>query len=251
MTIHIAIPEPTSKDTAYNQRALPQYIAAVQSAGAIATVIPLHERQDRVARLLAGVQGMLLPGSGYDLDPQAYGEARIPACNDPDPDRAAVDELLLQDAFNLRKPILAVCYGVQALNVWRNGSLIQDLAAAGKTEINHQPGRGVIDAHRVLLTPGSRLSAIGSEAREIAVNSSHHQALRMPGDNLRVTAVCAADGVIEGVELDSTDHFVLGVQWHPERTYTASEFSRAIFSAFIQAAEDWQPRSVETTAAGA
>src|SRR5215472_11344584 len=109
MSLHIAIPEPTSKDSAYNQRALPEYIAAIQSAGALATVVPLHERQDRVARLLAGVQGVLLPGSGYDLDPQAYGEPRIPQCNEPDAGRAAVDELLLQDAFNLRKPILAIC----------------------------------------------------------------------------------------------------------------------------------------------
>ena len=78
MTTRIAIPEPTSRDTAYNQRSLPQYIAAIQSAGAVATVIPLHERQDRVARLLASVQGILLPGSGYDLDPQAYGEIAYP-----------------------------------------------------------------------------------------------------------------------------------------------------------------------------
>src|SRR5579862_4308104 len=207
MTVHIAIPEPTSKDAAYNQRALPQYIAAIQSAGALATVIPLHERQDRVARVLAGVHGVLLPGSGYELDPQAYGEARMPACNDPDPDRAAVDELLLQDAFNLHKPILAICYGVQALNVWRNGSLIQDLTAAGKTEVNHRPGREVTEAHPVTIASDSRLSALPREGGEtVSVNSSHHQALRTPGDNLRVTAVCPVDGVIEGVELDSPDH---------------------------------------------
>jgi putative glutamine amidotransferase len=245
MSLHIAIPEPTSKDSAYNQRALPQYIAAVQSAGALATVVPLHERQDRVARLLAGVHGILLPGSGYDLDPQAYGETRIAECNDPDPDRAAVDELLLQDAFNLRKPILAICYGVQALNVWRNGSLIQDLAATGKMQVNHRPGRDVIEAHPVHLAPGSRLAAVASQATEIQVNSSHHQALRSPGDNLRVTAVCPGDGVIEAVELDSPEHFVVGVQWHPERTYTNSAFSRAIFSAFVHAASEWQPRPAE------
>lgn len=247
MTLHVAIPEPTSKDPAYNHRALPQYIAAIQSAGARATVIPLHERQDRVARLLAGVQGVVLPGSGYDLDPQAYGEARIPACNDPDPDRAAVDELLLQDAFNLRKPILAICYGVQALNVWRNGSLIQDLPSAGKTEVNHRPGRDVTEAHAVRIAPGSRLAAIAGSIED-QVNSSHHQALRIPGDNLRITAVCPADSVIEGVELDSPDHFVVGVQWHPERTYTSSPLSRAIFSAFVQAASQWQPRPAEEPA---
>ncbi len=248
MSLHIAIPEPTSKDTAYNQRALPQYIAALQSAGARASVIPLHERQDRVARLLSGVQGVLLPGSGYDLDPQAYGQARIPACNDPDPDRAAVDELLLQDAFNLRKPILAICYGAQALNVWRNGSLIQDLPAAGKTEVNHRPGRDVSEAHTVRISAGSRLAAMVPGASEIQVNSSHHQALRIPGGNLRVTAVCPADGVIEGVELDSPEHFVIGVQWHPERTYTTSASSRAIFSAFVQAVSEWQLRPAEETA---
>ena len=252
MTLHIAIPEPTSKDTAYNQRSLPQYIAAIQSAGALATVVPLHERQDRVARLLAHVQGILLPGSGYDLDPQAYGEPRISACNDPDPDRAAVDELLLQDAFNLRKPILAICYGVQALNIWRNGSLIQDLVSFGKTEVNHRPGREVTEAHPVTIAPGSRLAALSHEGGDtVQVNSSHHQALRTPGDNLRVTAVCPEDGMIEAVELDSASHFVVGVQWHPERTYTTSQFSRSIFSAFICAAAEWQPRPIEESVASA
>jgi len=245
MSLHIAIPEPTSKDSAYNQRALPQYIAAIQSAGALATVVPLHERQDRVARLLAGVHGVLLPGSGYDLDPQAYGEARIATCNDPDPDRAAVDELLLQDAFNLRKPILAICYGVQALNVWRNGSLIQDLAGAGKTAVDHRPGPAVIEAHPIRIEPGSRLAEMASPATALPVNSSHHQALRTSGDNLRVTAVCPADGVIEAVELDSPEHFVVGVQWQPERTFTVNPFSRAIFKAFVRAASEWQPRPAE------
>src|ERR1039457_3329212 len=147
MSLRIAIPEPTSSDNAYNQRSLPQYIAALQSAGALAIVIPLHERQDRVAKLLAGVQGILLPGSGFDVDPQTYGEDRIAACGAPDAARPAVDELLLQDAFSLYKPILAICYGAQALNVWRNGKLIQDLVQDGKTAVNHAPGRTVNEAH--------------------------------------------------------------------------------------------------------
>ncbi len=248
MSLHIAIPEPTSKDPAYNQRTLPEYVAAVQSAGALATVIPLHERQDRVARILASVQGVLLPGSGYDVDPEAYGETRIPACNDPDPERAAVDELLLQDAFNLRKPILAICYGAQALNVWKNGSLIQDLAAAGKTEVNHRPGREIKEAHPVRIHPDSRLEGMAAGAREYQVNSSHHQALRVVGGNLKVTAISPADEVIEAIELDSPDHFVVGVQWHPERTYPFSDFSRSIFAAFIQAASEWRLRPAEPSA---
>ncbi|MGA3264507.1 MAG: gamma-glutamyl-gamma-aminobutyrate hydrolase family protein [Terracidiphilus sp.] len=243
MSVHIAIPEPTGIDLDYNQRSLPPYLAALHAAGATPILIPLHERQDRVARLLVGVQGILLPGSRYDVDPQRYGEDPIPECSEPDPARTAVDELLLQDAFNLHKPILAICGGAQSLNVWCNGSLLQNL----KTPVNHRPGREVVDAHPVRIMPESKLARLVPQDNpaEPMVNSSHHQAIRAPGDNLLVTALSPQDGVIEAVELDSTEHFVLAVQWHPERTYTQSAFSRAIFAAFVQAAEAWQPRRIE------
>ena len=179
-----------------------------------------------------------MPGSGHDVDPQRYGEARAPESATDDPLRAATDELLLQDAFNLRKPILAICHGTQTLNVWRGGALIQDL----KTQVNHMPGREVVEAHPAKIADGSRLKEILANSGEsnAQVNSSHHQAIRTPGDNLCVTAVSPNDGVIEAVELDAPNHFVVGVQWHPERTYAQSEFSRAIFSAFVQAAAAWQ-----------
>ncbi len=246
MTVRIAIPEPTSSDTEYNQRSLPSYIAALHAAGATPVIVPLHERQDRVARLLAGVHGILLPGSGYDVDPQRFGQDRIPECGPADPGRTAVDELLLQDAFNLHKPILAICHGAQSLNVWRNGSLIQDLETVVKTTVNHRPGRAVAEAHPVHIAPESRLAKLlPPDAEPPQVNSSHHQAIDKVGDNLRVSAVSAADGVVEAVELDSTEQFVVAVQWHPERTYAVSAFSRAIFAAFVQAAGAWQPRRVE------
>lgn len=243
MSLHIAIPEPTSSDTEYNQRSLPPYLAALHSAGVTAIVVPLHERQDRVARLLQGVQGILLPGSRFDVDPQRFGEDPIPECGEADPARTAVDELLLQDAFNLQKPILAICHGTQSLNVWRNGSLIQDI----KTQVNHSPGREVVHAHPARLTPGSRLSRLvpAADGPVPQVNSSHHQAVRTSGDNLLVAAVSPVDGVIEAIELDSPTHFVVGVQWHPERTYTQSGFSRAIFTAFAAAASAWEPRAIE------
>ena len=78
MTIRIAIPEPTSSDAAYNARSLPPYVAALQSAGAIPVIIPIHERQDRVARLLMGTHGVLLPGSGFDVEPERYAEVTNP-----------------------------------------------------------------------------------------------------------------------------------------------------------------------------
>lgn len=242
MGIRIAIPEPTSSDAAYNQRSLPQYVAALEAAGATAVIVPLLESQDEVAKCIAETQGVLLPGSGFDVDPERYGEARQAECGPADAARTAVDELLLQDAFNLRKPILAICHGVQTLNVWRNGTLIQDL----KTSVNHRPGREIVEAHPVRIAEGSRLSLILPEntGPEVQVNSSHHQALREPGDRLLVTAVSPKDGVIEAVELDAADHFVVGVQWHPERTYTESAASRAIFAEFIKTATGWKTPSV-------
>jgi putative glutamine amidotransferase len=249
MCVHIAIPEPTSSDTAFNQRALPAYLSALHSAGATPVIVPLHERQERVARLLSGVQGILLPGSRFDTDPQRYGEDRLPECGESDPGRTAVDELLLQDAFSLHKPILAICQGLQSLNVWCNGSLHQDL----KTAVDHRPGRQVVDAHAVRIAPGSRLERMmpRGQTTEPMVNSSHHQAVHAPGGHLLVSAVSSEDGVIEALELDSPTHFVLGVQWHPERTYTQNAFSRAIFAAFIQAAVVWAPRRIEESVASA
>jgi putative glutamine amidotransferase len=159
-----------------------------------------------------------------------------------------VDELLLQDAFNLHKPILAICHGTQGLNVWCNGSLIQDL----KTAVNHRPGREVVEAHPVRVDAASKLASLLPPGGPVEpqVNSSHHQAIRVPGDNLRVVATSPGDGVIEAVELDSPEHFVLGVQWHPERTYAQSAFSRAIFAAFVDAAVRWKPRRGEDSTCG-
>ncbi|MGO9325610.1 MAG: gamma-glutamyl-gamma-aminobutyrate hydrolase family protein [Terracidiphilus sp.] len=241
MAPRIAIPEPTSDDPEYNQRALPQYVAAITAAGAEPVVISLKETRDRVAKLLASVQGILLPGSGHDVDPALYGETPAPETASNDAARAITDDLLLQDAFNLRKPILTICHGTQTLNVWRGGSLFQDL----KTPVNHRPGRDVVEAHPVKIAEGSRLTAILAHAGEsdAQVNSSHHQAIREVGNDLRVTASSPNDGVVEAVELDSPDHFVLGVQWHPERTTTQSAFSRAIFSVFIDAADKWDAQA--------
>jgi putative glutamine amidotransferase len=160
-----------------------------------------------------------------------------------------VDEVLLQEAFSLHKPILAICHGTQSLNVWLNGSLVQDL----KTAVDHRPGRDVIEAHAVRIAPGTRLAGLVplGNAAEPQVNSSHHQAVRVAGDSLQVSAVSPVDDVVEAVELVSPEHFVVGVQWHPERTYTQSAFSRAIFAAFVQAAVVWQPRPIDESVAPA
>jgi putative glutamine amidotransferase len=267
--VHIAIPEPTSPQyvqdsAAYNLRSLPQYLHALISAGATPIPIPLHETPQRVAKILSTCQGILLPGSPADIDPQKYGQ--LPNGSEPpDPARSAVDELLLQDAFNLYKPILAICQGHQALNVWRNGTLIQDIPTQVGTLVDHAPDRSVTEAHPLQITPQTRLAGIckschreedfsrGKSTSGVVlpstlpeyVNSSHHQAILAAGDNLTVSAISPQDNVIEAVELQSDEHFVVSVQWHPERTYNASAFSRGIFHAFVAAAQSWTPRKIE------
>ena len=169
----IAIPEPTSTDEAYNQRSLPQYIRAVEAAGGTAVPIPLHATPAEWAGILASCSGVLLPGSPADVDPARYGQERVKECAAKDDAREAVDDLLLQGAFDQGKPILGICYGLQSLNVWRQGTLIQDLPhadlphadAATAGTVNHQPGREVQKAHPILVTPGSRLSHVSESDR--------------------------------------------------------------------------------------
>lgn len=242
MTPQIAIPEPTSLDPAYNLRSLAPYLFALKAAGATPIVVPLHERPDRVARVLSAVQGILLPGSRFDVEPERYGQTRSEQCGPADAGRTAVDELLLQDAFNLHKPIFAICHGLQSMNVWCNGTLVQHL----ETSVVHRAEREVDEAHTVRLVPGTHLWSLlrpNGQAAEVdlSVNSTHHQAIDRVGDHLVVTATSPVDSTVEAVELDSSQQFVLGVQWHPERTYPTSEASRALFAAFVQAATRWVP----------
>jgi putative glutamine amidotransferase len=250
--IRIALPEPTTTDAAYNQRCWASYFHALASSGAVGVPIPLDASQATIAKLVATCAGVLLPGSPADVNPEKYGEAKIAECAAADPAREAVDELLLQDAFNLHKPIFGICYGMQALNVWRGGTLVQHLPQI--TGVNHDPGTTILAAHEVQIEAGSKLAAIVEEpgvsiATGFAVNSSHHQAVAWPGDGLRIVARCGEDAGIEAVEGDSSEQFVLGVQWHPERSFDTSESSRRLFHAFVEAAKLYQPRVIAESVA--
>jgi putative glutamine amidotransferase len=247
----IALPEPTSNDAAYNQRAWAPYFHALTSSGAVGVPVPLDASPATIAKLVGSCVGILLPGSPADLDPEKYGASRIPECAAPDPAREAVDELLLQDAYNLHKPIFGICYGIQSLNVWRGGTLIQHLPLMAS--VDHDPGPAVLSAHSVGLVAGSRLAEIVGEVDDLVsitsapgtvVNSSHHQAIATEGDGLAVTARSTEDGVIEAVEGTADGHFVLGVQWHPERSFDSSMASRRLFRAFVDAALRYRPRAV-------
>ena len=229
----IAIPVPHSQAD-YAQRALPPYLKAVELAGGEPVIIALDLPNPEIARLATRCAAVLLPGSRADIDPEKYGIAERHAKTAPsDPARDNADELLLQDAFNMHKPVFGICYGLQSLNVWRSGTLVQHI----ETTINHEPGRDVVQAHRVAVQNGSRLGEIVCAPGEIWVNSSHHQSVDVIGDGLRAVSR-AADGIVEAVEGTAPDHYVLGVQWHPERTVELDEPSRRLFESFISAARD-------------
>jgi putative glutamine amidotransferase len=246
MKPRIAIPVPHSEMPDYNERSLPQYVRAIEAEGAEAVAVSPNASPAEVARLINSCHGVLLPGSPADVDPQKYGAEKDPKTNPADPKRDTVDELLLQDAHNMHKPILAICYGLQSLNVWRTGTLLQHIHSS----VNHEAGKTVPIAHKIKVDSDSCLANIlrNGSARtgdlEIPVNSSHHQSAEIVGDGLRVVARTPEDGVIEAVEGINPGHFVLGVQWHPERNYDQDAPSRAIFHAFVEAARTWKPREI-------
>jgi putative glutamine amidotransferase len=232
----IAIPVPHSGDREYAERALPQYEEAVRGAGGEPVRIELDQTPVQVMKQIERCDAVLLPGSRADLDPRKYGADRHEKTAPADVKRDMVDELLLQDAYNKRKPVLGICYGLQSLNVYRAGSLVQHIESA----INHSPGRTVAKAHTVRIEPESKLAEIVGASQAVAVNSSHHQSADVAGDGLRVVARSPDDGIIEALEGTAPGHFVLAVQWHPERSVNdgpeVAESAHAIFRAFVAAA---------------
>ncbi|MBV8050188.1 MAG: gamma-glutamyl-gamma-aminobutyrate hydrolase family protein [Acidobacteriaceae bacterium] len=231
----IAIPVPHS-DQEYANRSLPQYERAVEMAEGQPVRIPLDVTDAEARKLMESCHAVLLPGSKADVDPAKYAAPRHPKTAADDQRRYAVDALLLDHAFEMQKPILGICYGLQSLNVYCKGTLIQDIESA----INHAAGRNVAVAHDVSIENDSKLARIlgVSNGVRIPVNSSHHQSTEEIGKDLRIAAQCPEDGIIEAIEGTSHDHFLVAVQWHPERSVDQDEPSRAIFAALVAAARE-------------
>ncbi len=248
MPPRIAIPMPHSTDREYSERAMPQYERAVALVGGDPVRIPLDEDSDKIKALIENCSGVLLPGSNADVDPTRFKQTKSAHTANSDLKREAADDLLLEDAFAQGKPVLGICYGLQSLNVFRGGSLIQHipdfLPEETRAKVNHEAGKKVAVAHSVELDPVSKLRGIVTsqspdyEMRNplfVPVNSSHHQSADAAGTGLRIVARCTEDGIIEALEGTEPNHFVLAVQWHPERS-TEDPVSRNIFAAFVEAA---------------
>jgi putative glutamine amidotransferase len=209
------------------------YVRALQDAGGVPVLLApqLHSAARLVLwRLLDGV---VLTGGG-DIDPARFGQSRHPTVSDVSQARDTLEIDLSHYALEHRLPLLAICRGIQVLNVALGGTLHQDIAsdfehciAHSQTEARHQP------THRVKVEDGTRLARILGVA-EVEVNSFHHQALARLGQGLRAVA-WSPDGIVEGVELEEERELALGVQWHPEDLVGHDPAARNLFRAVVEA----------------
>lgn len=208
------------------------YVRSVEQAGAVPLVVPPSSPGD-TPFFLDRMDGLLLSG-GVDLDPALFGEAPHPKLRRVDRRRDDLEIALVREAIRRDLPILAICRGIQVLNVATGGTLIQDLPSALAGGERHDcPEPRDRRVHEIETKPGTHLRSILGE-ETVSVNSFHHQAVGRLGDGLVACARCPVDEVVEGLELPGR-RFVVGVQWHPETFWDASDTFQPLFDAQVEA----------------
>ncbi|NLS77216.1 MAG: gamma-glutamyl-gamma-aminobutyrate hydrolase family protein [Chloroflexi bacterium] len=221
------------------------YVNSIVQAGGAPVLIPLSEATGIISALARRIDGLLLSGGG-DVDPARYGQKPHPQLGPVDPLRDEI-EIALARAAGLRDlPTLAICRGIQVLNVALGGTLYQDIPSevAGALPHPYRPGnRRDYLAHTVQISPGTRLAAILPTEGPLPVNSMHHQAVRDVAAPFVVSAV-APDGVVEAIEVPARA-LCLGVQWHPEEMVEGHPLMRRLFAALVQAADQRRSRRGE------
>ena len=234
----IGIPWRTSQEeAARNLPKIRNYASAVERAGGEAVLLPLADTTGLDTQL-TDLQGFVLPGSPADVDPAEYSTVNGGKSEPPDLPRELADRFILNHAFETHKPVLAICYGCQHLNVYLGGTLIQDLRSETPTQIAHRkkdvsPELPDDPSHEVRFMEGSQLAQMAGVTHAV-VNSSHHQSIAKPGRHLRITGQ-ASDGIVESVEWTGDANWVIGVQWHPERMQ-GDVLADRLFSYLINAA---------------
>jgi len=238
-TLHAidGIPPALPESWVMNQR----YIVATTIVGGVPWMVPLlDDDEDTLRAIYERLDGILIPG-GVDMDPATFGEDRHPRLGAVDPARDRVELTLTRWAVEDRKPVLGLCRGIQVINVALGGTLYQDIADQVPAAIKHDyfPTAGFERthlAHEVSVAQGTRLRAV-MERTTFLVNSMHHQGIKTLAPEL-VPAATAPDGLIEAVESPS-DHFLVGVQWHPEVFELADPHTRHLFHEFVTASRSW------------
>jgi putative glutamine amidotransferase len=208
------------------------YSEAIDAAGGAPLHLSLIPDREYISAVIDGLDGILLPGSDSDVDPLKYGCEPHQALGSVHAVKDETDLLVLEEVEKRGLPLFGICFGMQVLNVFRRGTLIQDIAAQIPQAIKHEQGAPRDrPSHRVRLLDGSLLSSLAARDNAL-VNSHHHQAIDIVGRDLVPTA-WTSDGLVEGLEDPRPDRFVLGVQWHPELGWGHDPFSRALFSRFV------------------
>jgi len=242
----VGIPWRTSHEEANKiTNKLKYYFAAVSAAEGEPVHVSLQLSPNELAAQVRNLDAFVLPGAPTDVNPALYRAPRHQKTHDADPNREKTDFAILEHAFASGKPVLAICYGCQSLNVCLGGSLYQDISSELHTDIEHSKEGLAPDApdpiHPARIEPGgeiAQLAAISGLTNpaggfDVQINTSHHQSVRDLGHGLRVAAV-APDSVVEAVEHEPHKHWVVGVQWHPERMKDHA-LSSALFGALVQA----------------
>jgi putative glutamine amidotransferase len=211
-----------------------RYIRAIEELGGIPLILPLVASPAARRRLLDGVDGLLITGSGPDLPPRLYGERQrypFPLVSER---RADFELELVRQARKRDLPLLGICGGMQATNVACGGTLFQDIPAQVQHPLDHrQQAKAIHVSHPVTVTPNSLLKKIVGEAR-LMVNSSHHQSVKAVAPSLIASAV-APDGIVEAIE-SPAHRFLLAIQWHPEFLFERHKAHRRLFEALLRAA---------------
>jgi putative glutamine amidotransferase len=217
------------------------YSEAVQAAGGAPVHLSLIPDADYISALMQGLDGILLPGSDSDVDPLRYGQEPQPLLGSVHSIKDETDLLVLAEVEKRRLPLLAICFGMQILNVSRRGTLIQDIASQLPNAIKHEQGvPRDRPSHRVKVLEGSLLSSlvVAAGVDELIVNSHHHQAIETVGQDLLATA-WTADGLVEALEDPRPDRFATAVQWHPELGWRNDPFSQSLFQRFVEEAREY------------
>ncbi len=206
------------------------YARAVEHAGGIPVLVPPLLDNGDAGRILDAADGLLLTG-GEDVDPARYGAVRHATVTHVSEARDATEIALIEAARGRKKPVLAICRGIQLMNVAFGGTLVQDIPSEHPGALSHDEGdRQSARVHPVEIEGGTRLAHL-LMASAIQVNSFHHQAPDRIGGGLRVAAR-APDGIIEGLEWDTPDWWAVGVQWHPEEL--DGKWEAGLFGAFVE-----------------
>jgi putative glutamine amidotransferase len=210
------------------------YSEALENFEALPMHISLIPKRVYLRRVLENLDGVLLPGSDTDIDPLRFGEEPQPKLKSVLYIKEETDLLILEEAEKLGIPVLGICFGMQALNVWRGGSLIQDIETEVPNHIKHEQGiPRARNSHTIKVSENSFLATLTDSLR-VHVNSHHHQSIKKIGKDLSVSAR-TVDDVVECIEDVGEDRFILGVQWHPELNWRDDQLSGRIFRSFVDA----------------